>query len=144
MLALTNGGPSPSIAYAIPTPSADVQNRVSCLNENDRNAGAFLGTGLLASLNDRDARPPPYVHASHAADGLGGSTEERERPAREHAGMNPFLEGPRAAVKNMNRNRPTIPRDETTRMVHSHARQSDASSWLRALLAIRNLPELAV
>ena len=33
LLALTSGGPSPSIAYASPTPSGALQKRVSCLNE---------------------------------------------------------------------------------------------------------------
>ena len=43
----------------------------------------------------------------------------------------------------MNRHRRNIAPDETTRMVNSHARASDTSSWLRALRAIRDLPELA-
>jgi hypothetical protein len=40
----------------------------------------------------------------------------------------------------MNRNRHNIPRDETTRMVHSQC-QADTYSWLRTLRAIRGLVE---
>jgi hypothetical protein len=42
----------------------------------------------------------------------------------------------------MNRNRHNIPRDETTRMVHSQ-RQSDTYAWLRTLREIRGLLEIA-
>jgi hypothetical protein len=42
----------------------------------------------------------------------------------------------------MNRNRHNIPRDETTRMVHSQC-QADTYSWLRTLRAIRSLVEIA-
>jgi hypothetical protein len=45
-------------------------------------------------------------------------------------------------MKDMNRNRHNVPRDETTRMVHSH-RQSDTYSWLRTLREIRGLRENA-
>jgi hypothetical protein len=45
-------------------------------------------------------------------------------------------------VKDMNRNRHNIPRDETTRMVHSQ-RHSDTYSWLRTLRQIRGLREIA-
>jgi hypothetical protein len=55
--------------------------------------------------------------------------------------MNPFLERPRSLVKDMSRNRPNMPPDETTRVVHSRARPSDTYAWLRALRAIRELPE---
>jgi hypothetical protein len=55
--------------------------------------------------------------------------------------MNPFLESPRSLVKDMSRNRRNIPPDETTRMVHSRAHPSDTYAWLRALRAIRELPE---
>jgi hypothetical protein len=56
--------------------------------------------------------------------------------------VNPFIERPRSLVKDMSRNRRNLPRDETARIVHSHAPESDASSWLRALRAIRELPEV--
>ena len=56
--------------------------------------------------------------------------------------MNPFIERPRSLVKDMSRNRRNLPRDETARMVNNHAPESDASSWLRALRAIRELPEV--
>jgi hypothetical protein len=39
----------------------------------------------------------------------------------------------------MNRNRHNLPRDETTRMVHSQC-QTVTYSWLRTLGAIRRLP----
>jgi hypothetical protein len=42
----------------------------------------------------------------------------------------------------MNGNRHNIPRDETTRMVHSQC-QADTYSWLRTLRAIRGLVEIA-
>ena len=45
-------------------------------------------------------------------------------------------------MKDMNRNRHNIPRDETTRMVHGQ-RQSDTHSWLRTLREIRGLREIA-
>lgn len=41
----------------------------------------------------------------------------------------------------MNGNRPNIPRDETTRMVHSQC-QADTYAWLRTLRAIRGLVEV--
>jgi hypothetical protein len=44
-------------------------------------------------------------------------------------------------VKDMNRNRHNMSRDETTRMVHSQC-QSDACSWLRTLREIRALREI--
>jgi hypothetical protein len=45
-------------------------------------------------------------------------------------------------MKDMNRNRHNIPRDETTRMVHSQ-RHADTHSWLRTLREIRRLREIA-
>ena len=42
-------------------------------------------------------------------------------------------------MKDMNRNRHDVPRDETTRMVHRQC-QADRYSWLRTLRAIRGLP----
>jgi hypothetical protein len=45
-------------------------------------------------------------------------------------------------MKDMNRNRRNISRDETTRMVYSQ-RQSDAYLWLRTLRKIRGLPEVS-
>ena len=42
----------------------------------------------------------------------------------------------------MNRNRHNVPRDETTRMIHSQ-RRSDTYSWLRTPRAIRGLREIA-
>ena len=45
-------------------------------------------------------------------------------------------------MKDMNRSRRNVARDETTRMVHSH-RHSDTDPWLRTLREIRGLPEIA-
>ena len=45
-------------------------------------------------------------------------------------------------MKDMNRNRHNIPRDETTRMVHSQC-QAATYSWLRTLRAIRGLPVIS-
>ena len=45
-------------------------------------------------------------------------------------------------MKDMNRNRHNVPRDETTRMVHSQ-RRSDTGAWLRTLRDIRGLRETA-
>jgi hypothetical protein len=46
-------------------------------------------------------------------------------------------------VKDMNRNRRNVPRDETTRAIHSQARPPDTHAWLRTLRAIRGLREVA-
>jgi hypothetical protein len=46
-------------------------------------------------------------------------------------------------MKDMNRNRRSVPPDETTRIVQSQARHADTHSWLRTLRQIRALAELA-
>jgi hypothetical protein len=72
---------------------------------------------------------------------LGGTPEAAGAPARQHAGHE-SSQG-EDEVKDMSRNRHNVPRDETTRMVHSQACQADAYSWLRTLRHIRALVEIA-
>jgi hypothetical protein len=45
-------------------------------------------------------------------------------------------------VKDMNRNRHNVPRDTSTRLIHSRTEPSVSSAWLRTLRDIRNLGEV--
>jgi hypothetical protein len=45
-------------------------------------------------------------------------------------------------VKDMNRNRHNVPRDTSTRLIHSRAEPSVIHAWLRTLRDIRDVAEV--